>query len=155
MVIFLRGYAGPDRWRTICHYKYIELVELEKGSQIRQKYNQEILIVLPYPSNTVKLWLEVLPEQLVKIKNRKYQENLKQLDEKGNRQSKGTAGSSRLPAGFYAQQGQCSPSLSHPDRCRPPGVIWFRSIHHLLGRKRGAPKHPGSMPYRRTEDPAV
>ncbi len=83
MVIFPRGYPGPDRWRTICHYKYIEQVELEKGSQIRQKYNLESLIVLAYPSNTVKLCLEVLPEQLVKIKNWKYQENLKQLDEKG------------------------------------------------------------------------
>ncbi len=83
MLIFPRGYAGPDRWCTICHYKYVELVDLEKATQIREKYNLEILIVLPYPRNTVKLWLEVLPEQMLKIKNWKYPENLEQLDEKG------------------------------------------------------------------------
>jgi len=83
MLIFPRGYAAPDRWCTICNYKYVELVELEKANQIRKKYNLEILIVLPYPRETVKVWLEVLPEQMLKIKNWKYPENLNQLDEKG------------------------------------------------------------------------
>lgn len=83
MLIFPRGYAGPDRWCTICNYKYVELVELEKARQIRKKYNLEILVVLPYPRETVKVWLEILPEQMLKIKNWKYPENLDQLDEKG------------------------------------------------------------------------
>lgn len=83
MLIFPRGYAGPDRWCTICNYKYVELVELEKASQIRKKHNLEILFVLPYPRETVKLWLESLSEQMLKIKNWKYPENPEQLDEKG------------------------------------------------------------------------
>lgn len=83
MLIFPRGYAAPDRWCTICNYKYVELAELEKAQQIRKKYNLEIIFVLPYPRDTVKLWLESLPEQMTKIKNWKYPENLDQLDEKG------------------------------------------------------------------------
>jgi len=83
MIVFPRGYAGPDRWCTICNYKYLELVELEKSQKLREKYNLEILVVLPYPRETVKLWLESLPEQMAKIKNWKYPENPEQLDEKG------------------------------------------------------------------------
>jgi len=83
MLIFPRGYAGPDRWCTICHYKYVELAELERTSQIRKKYNLEILFVLPYPREIVEKWLEVIPDQMAKIKNWKYPENLDRLDEKG------------------------------------------------------------------------
>jgi len=83
MLIFPRGYAAPDRWCTICHYKYVELVELEKASEIRKKYNLEIIFVFPYSREIVKQWLEVLPDQMIKIKNWKYPENVDQLDEKG------------------------------------------------------------------------
>ncbi|MGB9892935.1 MAG: peroxiredoxin family protein [Candidatus Saccharicenans sp.] len=83
MIIFPRGYAGPDRWCTICNYKYVELVELEKSQKLRKKYNLEILVVFPYPRETVKIWLESLPDQMAKIKNWKYPQNPDQLDEKG------------------------------------------------------------------------
>ncbi len=83
MLIFPRGYAAPDRWCTICNYKYVELTELEKAQQVRKKYNLEIIFVLPYSRDTVKLWLESLPEQMLRVKNWKYPENLDQLDEKG------------------------------------------------------------------------
>jgi peroxiredoxin len=83
MIIFPRGYAGPDRWCTICNYKYVELVELEKTLNIRKKYNVEILFVLPYSKETVRLWLESLPEQMTKIKSWKYPENMEELNERG------------------------------------------------------------------------
>jgi len=83
MLIFPRGFAAPDRWCTICHYKYVELVELEKANEIRKKYNLEIIFVFPYSREIVKQWLEVLPDQMMKIKNWKYPENVEKLDEKG------------------------------------------------------------------------
>jgi len=83
MLIFPRGFAAPDRWCTICHYKYVELVELEKANEIRKKYNLEIIFVFPYSREIVKQWLEVLPDQMMKIKNWKYPENVDKLDEKG------------------------------------------------------------------------
>jgi peroxiredoxin len=83
MLIFPRGFAAPERWCTICHYKYVELVELEKANEIRKKYNLEIIFVFPYSREIVKQWLEVLPDQMMKIKNWKYPENVDQLDEKG------------------------------------------------------------------------
>lgn len=83
MLIFPRGYAAPERWCTICHYKYLELVEMEARQQLRKKYNLEIIFILPYSKEVVNKWLEDLPAQIDKIKKWKYPENFESLDEKG------------------------------------------------------------------------
>lgn len=82
LIIFPRGYAAEGRWCTICNYKYAELVELENHNQLRKKHNLEILYIFPYPRETVRQWLEVLPEQLDKIKSWKYPPEPDKLDEK-------------------------------------------------------------------------
>jgi len=82
LIIFPRGYAAEGRWCTICHYKYAELAELENREQLRKKNNLEILYVFPYPKETVRQWLEVLPDQLDKIKSWKYPPDPDKLDEK-------------------------------------------------------------------------
>jgi hypothetical protein len=69
MIIFPRGYAAENYWCTICNYKYAELVE--------------VLIVLPYSPDVVKAWVDVLPEQLDKVKERKHPADPAKLDDKG------------------------------------------------------------------------
>jgi peroxiredoxin len=83
MIIFPRGYAAENYWCTICNYKYAELVELERTQEIRKKYNVEVLIVLPYGPDVVKAWVDVLPGQLDKVKERKYPADPAKLDDKG------------------------------------------------------------------------
>ncbi len=83
LIIFPRGYAAEGRWCTICNYKYAELLDLENKEQLRKKYDLEILYVLPYNKEIVKQWLEVLPDQLEKIKGWKYPAEPDKLDEKG------------------------------------------------------------------------
>jgi hypothetical protein len=83
MIIFPRGYAAQGAWCTICNYKYAELIDLEKREQLRKQYNLEILIVLPYNKEIVKQWVEVLPDQLEKIKGWKNPPEPDKLDEKG------------------------------------------------------------------------
>jgi alkyl hydroperoxide reductase subunit AhpC len=83
MIIFPRGYAAENYWCTICNYKYAELIELERTQEIRKKYNVEVLIVLPYGPELVKAWIDVLPEQLDKIKERKHPADPAKLDDKG------------------------------------------------------------------------
>ena len=83
MIIFPRGYAAENYWCTICNYKYAELIELERTQEIRKKYNVEVLIVLPYGPDVVKAWVDVLPEQLDKIKERKHPADPAKLDDKG------------------------------------------------------------------------
>jgi peroxiredoxin len=85
MIIFPRGYAAPDYWCTICDYKYAELVELEKAREIRKRYNVEILFVFPYSQDVVKAWLDALPGQMDKVKERKYPAEPDKLDEKGRK----------------------------------------------------------------------
>jgi peroxiredoxin len=85
MIIFSRGYAAPNYWCTICNYRYVELAELEKAQQIRQKYNVEVLFVFPYDRGTVATWLEDLPGQLEKIREAKNPADVSKLDEAGKR----------------------------------------------------------------------
>jgi peroxiredoxin len=82
MIIFPRGYAAEGAWCTICNYKYAELIDLEKKQQWREKYNVEILVVLPYDKETVKKWVDIVPDQLEKIKGWKNPPDQDKLDEK-------------------------------------------------------------------------
>jgi peroxiredoxin len=82
MIVFPRGFAAEGRWCTICNYKYGELVDLEKTEHLRQKYNLEILYVFPYGKDTVKQWVDILPEQMDKIKTWKNPPEPEKLDEK-------------------------------------------------------------------------
>jgi peroxiredoxin len=78
LLIFPRGRVG-DHWCQICHYQYAELVELEKKLNLRDKYNLEILFVLPYGEEAVKEWVEIFPHQMEVIegwKNPPDDENL-------------------------------------------------------------------------------
>jgi len=83
LLIFPRGLAAENAWCTICHYRYAELLEMEKVSQFREKYNLEVLLVFPYDAATVKAWLEALPTQLLKIRDWKYPADPQALDERG------------------------------------------------------------------------
>jgi peroxiredoxin len=85
MIIFPRGYAGPNYWCTICNYRYVELAMLEKAKQIRQKYNVEVLVIFPYNRETVQAWLEALPSQLEKIRETKNPADPSKLDDEGKR----------------------------------------------------------------------
>lgn len=84
LLIFPRGLAGEARWCHIDNYRYAELMQLEKENRIREKYNVEILYILPYNKKVVKEWVESNPEQLQHIENWKNMDAEK-LDERGKR----------------------------------------------------------------------
>ena len=83
VIMFPRGFAAEGRWCTIDHYRYADLPGLDRADEVRKKYNAEILIILPYSQDAVKQWLELLPEQLDKIKGWKNPAEPEKLDEKG------------------------------------------------------------------------
>lgn len=72
MLIFPRGMVSDDHWCQICHYQYADLVELEKNLNIREKYNLEVLFVLPYSKDSVAAWIEMFPKQIEIIHGWKY-----------------------------------------------------------------------------------
>lgn len=71
LLVFPRGRVG-DHWCQICHYQYAELVDLEDKLRLREKYNMEILFVLPYGEEMVKEWTEIFPAQMAVIESWKY-----------------------------------------------------------------------------------
>jgi peroxiredoxin len=83
LLIFPRGFAAEGRWCTIDNYKYAEIVDLEKTSEIRKKYNLEIVFVFPYAKDVVAQWVDANPEQLVKIKDWKNPADPSKLDDTG------------------------------------------------------------------------
>ena len=78
MLMFPRGRVG-DHWCQICHYQYAELAELEKEKQIREKYDLEILFVLPYSKGEVDEWVEIFPHQMEVIERWKNPPNPDEL----------------------------------------------------------------------------
>jgi len=82
MIVFPRGLAAEGHWCTICNYAYADLLDIEKNEQLRKNYDLEILYVFPYGKDLVQQWLDVLPEQLDKIKTWKNPAEADRQDEK-------------------------------------------------------------------------
>ena len=82
LLVFPRGFAAEGRWCTICNYKYADLIDVEKTEQLRKKFDLVILYVFPYGKETVRQWLDALPDQLDKIKAWKNPSEADKQDEK-------------------------------------------------------------------------
>ena len=82
LLVFPRGFAAEGRWCTICNYKYADLIDVEKTEQLRKKLDLVILYVFPYGKETVRQWLDALPDQLDKIKTWKNPSEADKQDEK-------------------------------------------------------------------------
>ena len=82
LIVFPRGWAAEGRWCTICNYKYADLIDVEKTEQLRKKFDLVILYVFPYGKETVRQWLDALPDQLQKIKAWKNPSEADKQDEK-------------------------------------------------------------------------
>ena len=83
MLFFPRGLSGEDHWCHICNYQYAEWSEWEETRKIREKYNLEILFVLPYSRDMVREWVDKFPDQLKDIENWKNPPEPEKLDERG------------------------------------------------------------------------
>jgi len=74
LLIFPRGKVLPDLWCPLCYYQYAEIAALEKTTNIRKKYDLEILYVLPYPKDSITLWKKAAGQGIQTIENWKYPE---------------------------------------------------------------------------------
>lgn len=63
LLIFPRG-KFRNGWCRACHYQYADLARLQAEQDILKKYNLEILFVLPYSMDEVKLWTTIFPSQM-------------------------------------------------------------------------------------------
>jgi peroxiredoxin len=85
LLIFPRGRSREGAWCHICNYQYAELAELEAKNQIREKYNVEILFVLPYGQKFITEWIDKFFDQLQDLEKGKNPPDQDKLDERGRR----------------------------------------------------------------------
>ena len=85
LLIFPRGRSRESAWCHICNYQYAEWAELEADHQIREKYNVEILFVLPYGKELVTEWIDKFYDQLQDLEKGKNPPDQDKLDERGKR----------------------------------------------------------------------
>lgn len=64
LMVFIRGKYSPDGWCGICMYQYVELVNAELQMKLKEKYNLEVLFVMPFDSATIDKWFDALPAEL-------------------------------------------------------------------------------------------
>ena len=85
LLIFPRGRSREEAWCHICNYQYAEWADLEAKLQIREKYNMEILFVLPYGNELVTEWIDKFSDQLQDLEKGKNPPDQDKLDERGKR----------------------------------------------------------------------
>lgn len=85
LLIFPRGRSRENAWCHICNYQYAEWAELEAKHQIREKYNVEILFVLPYGKELVTEWADKFYDQLQDLEKGKNPPDQDKFDERGRR----------------------------------------------------------------------
>jgi peroxiredoxin len=85
LLIFPRGRSRENAWCHICNYQYAEWADLEAKHQIREKYNVEILFVLPYGKEWVTEWIDKFYDQLQDLEKGKNPPDQDKLDERGRR----------------------------------------------------------------------
>ncbi|MFC2119101.1 peroxiredoxin family protein, partial [Bacteroidota bacterium] len=66
ILVFPRGKVS-DHWCQLCHYQYAELAKLEKEKNIREKYNLEVVFILPLTMDETILWANMFPSQMADI----------------------------------------------------------------------------------------
>lgn len=64
LMVFPRGKYNTDIWCDICMYQYVELADAELLMKIMEKYNLEILFILPFDTKTTDKWFEDMPDTL-------------------------------------------------------------------------------------------
>jgi peroxiredoxin len=64
LMVFPRGKYSAEGWCGICMYQYVELVDAELNLKLKDKYNLEVLFVMPFDVATIDKWFEALPTEL-------------------------------------------------------------------------------------------
>jgi peroxiredoxin len=62
LLIFPRGYYDKEIWCDICAYEYFDLVDVFYNNHLAEKYNVDLVFILPYDTATIHKWLVDLPE---------------------------------------------------------------------------------------------
>jgi peroxiredoxin len=69
LLISSRGKYQDNAWCALCHYQYVDFADLELTQKIREKYNMEIIFLLPYDKDTVDKWVKLIPSGIADVES--------------------------------------------------------------------------------------
>jgi len=72
LLIFPRGYYDKNKWCDICAYEYLDLADEFHNKKSAEKYQLDVIIVLPYDENTIAEWLMDIPDGYASLEEGKY-----------------------------------------------------------------------------------
>jgi peroxiredoxin len=72
LLITSRGKYSAEHWCAICNYQYADFASLAIDDSIREKYNLEIVFLMPYSKEMLVDWENAFTDELKKIENWKY-----------------------------------------------------------------------------------
>jgi peroxiredoxin len=75
LLVFPRGYYDKDIWCDICSYEYLDLVDEFYNKKLAEKYNLDLVFILPYPDTTITRWLQEMPEVYESFEASKHMED--------------------------------------------------------------------------------
>lgn len=81
LLISSRGKYNDAYWCGICFYQYAEYAYLELTQKIREKYNMEILFLLPYNKDTLASWEKNFPGGLAYMDKSRNPDNPQNLSD--------------------------------------------------------------------------
>jgi len=67
VLVVPRGKYQDNAWCGLCQYQYAEFADLEINQHISEKYNLEIIFILPYNRDSVVKWEKAFPAAMTKI----------------------------------------------------------------------------------------
>ena len=82
LLVFPRGKVLEDLWCPLCYYQYAELAEWDEKKNAKEKYDLEILFLLPYPKDSITLWTKAVNKGLQSIENWKNYDGYDTLSER-------------------------------------------------------------------------
>ena len=81
LLILSRGKYADNGWCTICNYQYADFADIELTQKVREKYNLEIVFMMPYPKDSIASWEKAFPKEMAKMerwKNPEHPESISQ-----------------------------------------------------------------------------
>ena len=129
LIFFPRGHVKDNEtWCNICQYQYADMVELVTNKNIREKFNLEVIFILPYSKDTIADWVNTMPSQMAQIEGWKYPADTTELSD-GMRRWMHMA-REILPKTFTYEDGKVPvpiPILIDSDRTVSEGMDLFRT----------------------------
>lgn len=82
-VVFIvaRGKYADSHWCTICQYQYAEFSDLVLTKKIKEKYNLEVVFLMPYAKDSLVRWEKDFPAEMAKIEGWKHPEHPENLSQ--------------------------------------------------------------------------